>query len=66
MSKYGSYAWWCGVGLLTEAAAVCYASSTLQSHTLQKAEILNSCYLLKQPRWARCDDGESPVSSDCD
>jgi hypothetical protein len=31
-----------------------------------KAEIINSCNLLKKPRWARIDDGESPVSSDCD
>jgi hypothetical protein len=28
----------------------------------KRAEILSSCYLLKKPRWARIDDGESPVS----
>lgn len=32
----------------------------------KKAEIINSCNLLKKPRWARIDDGESPVSSDFD
>ncbi len=28
----------------------------------KRAEILGSCYLVKKPRWARIDDGESPVS----